>query len=137
MVPAAWRSLGERSTTSTQRFGPVPGSVAEARAFVDRSLPDVAPGEREVAVLLTSELATNAVRHAKTDYEVTVLDAAGTHRVRVGVADAAAGTPEVRGARRVAPDGRGLQLVATLSDQWGVEWAADQWSKTIWFEVRT
>ena len=136
-APAAWRSLGERSTTFTRRFGPVPGSVAEARAFVDGSLPDVAPGEREVSVLLTSELATNAVRHAKTDFEVTVLDAAGTHRVRVGVADAAAGTPEVRGARRGAPDGRGLQLVATLSNQWGVEWAADQRSKTIWFEVRT
>lgn len=131
---AEWRALGGRAAACTRRFPPEPLSVRGARAFVDGSLPDLERGVREVVALLVSELATNAVRHAKTDFEVTVVTSPDPRRVRVGVTDQSGGGPSVLRNRRVAPDGRGLQLVASLSEQWGVAWSRDRRSKTVWFE---
>src|SRR4051794_32679364 len=45
---------------------PVPASVAIARSFVREALPDVPPELLDVVILLTSELVTNAILHART-----------------------------------------------------------------------
>jgi hypothetical protein len=67
--------------------------------------------------LVVSELATNAVRHARTPFRLTILTAP---TLRVEVADGssvlpAGGTPD-----RWSESGRGLWLVAALTQSWGV-----------------
>lgn len=85
-----------------------------------------------MVALLTSELVTNAVVHARSDVEVTV--SLGARAVRVEVADDGPGRPAVRRAGPDSPSGRGLTLVDAVADRWGVDHAAP--GKSIWFEVR-
>jgi anti-sigma regulatory factor (Ser/Thr protein kinase) len=51
---------------------PLPRLVQTARSFVDRATPDIGSELREVLLLLTSELVTNAVIHARTPFEIGV-----------------------------------------------------------------
>jgi anti-sigma regulatory factor (Ser/Thr protein kinase) len=112
-----------------------PESIGRARAHVRRSLRDILPQRRLADVeLLTSELFTNAVRHA----QLTEGDPIGLgidinpRTVRVSIIDAGAGL-RFEG---VDPRGRegdwGLFLVEALADRWGI----DDWAPfTVWFEV--
>ncbi|MDT9690496.1 SpoIIE family protein phosphatase [Streptomyces sp. P9(2023)] len=130
-----------RSSVITARaaatFDPVGRSVATARAFVRDTLQGW--GYAEVvddAVVLTSELVTNAVIHAGTAADVLCLR--GDDGVRVEVADH---YPEreipVQGGRTLAhPDrenGRGLLLCAALATRWGVEYTPTH--KHVWFQL--
>ena len=130
-----------RSSVITARaaasFDPVGRSVATARAFVRDTLQGWGYGEVvDDAVVLTSELVTNAVVHAGTSADVLCLRS--DHGVRVEVADR---YPEreipVQGGRTVAhPDrenGRGLLLCAALATRWGVEYTPTQ--KHVWFQL--
>lgn len=79
--------------------------------------------------LVTSELVTNAVTHARTPLTVTVeRDAA---LVTVTVKDGSAASPRMPPADLWAPCGRGLMLVAALSRDWGVLNGSDG-SKSVW-----
>jgi anti-sigma regulatory factor (Ser/Thr protein kinase) len=87
----------------------------------------------ETAVLLVSELVTNALMHGRPPLElrVRVLDTGG---VRVEVLDAAGGEPPVR--RRASLDaatGRGVGIVATLAARWGSQPVAA--GKLVWAEL--
>jgi anti-sigma regulatory factor (Ser/Thr protein kinase) len=111
-----------------------PEHVREARAFVAKALGDLHPG-LEDAVLLTSELVTNAVMHSASHCAggtVTVQISESADGVRVEVADAGSdlSAPAVRG-DVYASDGHGLFLVQTLSDQWG--YLRDDNGTTVWF----
>jgi serine/threonine-protein kinase RsbW len=95
--------------------------VARARQFVQEALagcPAVAD-----AVLLTSELGTNAVQHSATGqggaFIVAISHAPG--RVRVTVTDGgSASRPAVAAeGAELAVGGRGLLLVDCLADRWG------------------
>lgn len=81
----------------------------------------------------TTELVTNAVRHARTDFAVTVrLDAVITVLVEDGDPDLpAAPRPRVR---PTDVNGRGLKIIAAISSDWGVR--ATGTGKTVWFSVR-
>ena len=68
--------------------------------------------------LLTSELVTNAVRHAAGPV-VTLVITCSRSQVRVDVHDTSRALPEVADVPADAETGRGLHLVATLSDEWG------------------
>lgn len=96
---------------------------------------------RDVAELLTSELVTNAVRHAHSPARVVVALAGET--LEVGVTDV-----EPRARLRPVPvpassvedditwlrgGGRGLQLVDALADEWGVASLAE--GKQVWFRL--
>jgi serine phosphatase RsbU (regulator of sigma subunit)/anti-sigma regulatory factor (Ser/Thr protein kinase) len=135
-APGAWRKLDGPTKSMSRRFVPDPASVREARRFVEVALPDLHQSELEIVLLLVSELATNAVRHAKTDFEVTVVTDPGAGRIRVGVCDEGSGIPAPRESRELGPDGRGLRLVRELSYEWGVEWSGAGPPKTVWFEHR-
>jgi anti-sigma regulatory factor (Ser/Thr protein kinase) len=79
------------------------------------------PVDADVAVLLTSELVTNAVTHATPATGTFVLltiacDAAG---LRVDVHDGSGDLPVVDEAQAEAETGRGLLLVTSLSAEWG------------------
>jgi anti-sigma regulatory factor (Ser/Thr protein kinase) len=113
------------------RLPPEPSSAGAARRFVAAALG--AGGEvAELAVLLVSELASNAVLHAATPFDVTVfLDEA---RLRVEVSDSNPTMPALRTYVRESVSGRGLHMVAASADRWGFDAQRD--GKVVWFELR-
>ncbi|MFI9246683.1 ATP-binding protein [Streptomyces sp. NPDC053086] len=90
------------------------------------------PGRSEIAELLTSELVTNALVHTDDDAVLTaVVDPGG---LRVEVRDFVARKPEPRTpARDEDTHGRGLLLVKSLADAWGVR--SHGVGKAVWFEL--
>lgn len=76
----------------------------------------------DAALIVLSELVTNAVRHARVspgrEIETRYLRASGG--VRIEVHDAADAWLEKRAFDADSEDGRGLGLIAALADQWGV-----------------
>jgi len=71
------------------------------------------------ATLAVSELVTNAVLHAHTEVELAVL--AGPDHIRIEVRDDNPVLPAARSYDDHATTGRGLELVASVSDSHGVE----------------
>ncbi|MFD0549557.1 ATP-binding protein [Streptomyces rectiviolaceus] len=90
------------------------------------------PGRSEIAELLTSELVTNALVHTDRDAILTATVRPG--RLRVEVRDFVGRRPKL-----CVPDadgsthGRGLMLVQSLADAWGVR--AHGVGKVVWFEL--
>ncbi|MFE0513113.1 ATP-binding protein [Streptomyces sp. NPDC058964] len=90
------------------------------------------PGRSEIAELLTSELVTNAIVHTDDDAVLTAV--VGPRGLRVEVRDFVARRP-----RMCVPNaddgthGRGLVLVQSLADAWGVR--AHGVGKSVWFEL--
>ena len=97
-----------------------PPAAAEARGHVRAAICawDV-PVEEEVAILLTSELVTNAIRH-ETGETITLAVSCAFGQLRVDVHDTSCCLPVVVDAPADAEAGRGLMLVATLSESWGI-----------------
>lgn len=90
------------------------------------------PGRSEVAELLTSELLTNALVH--TDDDAVLTATVSPRELRVEVRDFADRRPRVRvPAGDGDTGGRGLFLVQSLADAWGVH--AHQAGKSVWFEL--
>jgi anti-sigma regulatory factor (Ser/Thr protein kinase) len=91
------------------------------------------PGSAEVAELLTSELVTNALIH--TDDGAVVTATVAPARLRVEVRDFTTGPtePHARAASDDSTHGRGLVLVQSLADAWGVR--AHELGKVVWFEL--
>jgi anti-sigma regulatory factor (Ser/Thr protein kinase) len=110
-------------------------SVPQARQFVSDFLAERAPELAETATLLVSELATNALVHASSEFDVTVVYPTRSGRVRIEVADRDRSQPVPLEPPPTVPHGRGLFLVATLADAWGVQEAGRRSGKTIWFEL--
>ena len=109
---------------------PLPRIVAEGRRFVGSRDPGVTASQRDVLLLLTSELVTNAVIHARTPIELgmTVTDLS----LVVTVHDADLGHRELPGPAR--DGGRGLDLVHALADAHDmVRHPGD--GKTAWFRL--
>lgn len=113
--------------------------VRHARDFVTELLGDTHP-LRDDAVLLTSELATNAVEHAGApgdrprEFLVTVTFV--EHGVLITVQDP--GSARIPCPRTPGPDavgGRGLTLVNTLAARWGFH--RDSIGTVIWFELHS
>jgi hypothetical protein len=83
---------------------------------------------------VVSELATNAVLHARTAF--TVSFTLGEAGVRVAVSDGSPAQPRLTRLRdRQASTGRGLHMVADLSAAWGIDPDADGAGKTVWCEL--
>ncbi|WP_328671872.1 SpoIIE family protein phosphatase [Streptomyces sp. NBC_00328] len=131
-----------RSSVITARaaasFEPVGRSVATARSFVRDTLQGWGFADIvDDAVVLTSELVTNAVVHAGTSADVLCLRS--DDGVRIEVADR---YPEreiplqATAVNMGSPDregGRGLQLCAALARRWGVDYTPTH--KQVWFQL--
>lgn len=119
-------------TSAATTLPPQVTSVPAARRFVCETL--VAwhlPGACDAAEMLVSELATNAVLHARTTFTVeVVLDG---NAVVVRVADGSAAPARPRSYGTDSTTGRGLRLIATLAVRWGVD--PRNPGKAVWFEV--
>ncbi|WP_443050334.1 ATP-binding protein [Streptomyces sp. NBC_00286] len=94
------------------------------------------PGRSETAELLTSELVTNALVHTDTDAVLTAT--VGPRGLRVEVRDFLGRKPSLRQTNGQAnadegTHGRGLVLVQSLADEWGVR--AHGVGKSVWFEL--
>ncbi|MEV0319268.1 ATP-binding protein [Streptomyces sp. NPDC050658] len=90
------------------------------------------PGRSDIAELLTSELVTNALVH--TDHDAILTATVGPGRLRVEVRDFVGRRPKLRVPN--ADDGthgRGLVLVQSLADAWGVR--SHGVGKVVWFEL--
>lgn len=74
----------------------------------------------DTAELLASELVTNAVLHATGGSSCRVICARSGAVLTVSVIDHGAGVPVLRQGSATEPGGRGLFLVASLADDWGV-----------------
>jgi anti-sigma regulatory factor (Ser/Thr protein kinase) len=88
-------------------------------------------------LLLTTELVTNAVRHADVDEQRTLglSVAVDPTRVRVTVVDPGGPTnPQVQDLDITVPGGMGLFLVEQISSSWGVERGSGG-SNSVWFEI--
>ena len=90
-----------------------------------------ASGACDDAAALVSELATNAVIHARTPFTLVVSRI--EDRVRVDVHDGSAVLPRRRAYGLDAATGRGLRLISTMSSDWGIE--AETGGKVVWFEL--
>jgi PAS domain S-box-containing protein len=110
-----------------------PASVGAARRFIANriaawSFPEPAGAH---LVLVASELVTNAVLHARTALTLTLELRDG--RARVSVKDQSRARPTLRHYQPDALTGRGLGVVAALSERWGITAAPD--GKVVWAEV--
>jgi two-component sensor histidine kinase len=99
-------------------------------------LGSVVPDTTHDIVLMVSELATNACNHGATGFEVRVIPPESGAYIRVEVADDAPGKPALRHPPPSDTNGRGLHIVATLSDRWGVTSQEKDKEKCVWFSVR-
>ncbi len=98
----------------------VPRSAGDARRFVRGLLVDAGhEAWNEAASLAVSELVTNAVLHAHTEVELTVVT--GRDHVRIEVRDDNPVLPSSRSYDDHATTGRGLELVASVTDSHGVD----------------
>lgn len=87
----------------------------------------------ELAQLLVSETLTNAVVHARSPF-VMVAAKAGPEELRVHVSDDDFEPPVLRHPAPDAVGGRGLLLVSSLADDWGV--TRQPLGKTVWFLLK-
>jgi anti-sigma regulatory factor (Ser/Thr protein kinase) len=114
-------------------FDGAPSSVAQARRFAHAVLEAGGATDDEWPVFqVVSELATNAVMHAGTSFVVSI--AHDSSHIRVAVTD---GRPLARASMRRLSNqtttGRGLRLVQTLGQAWGVD--QTDAAKTVWCEL--
>jgi anti-sigma regulatory factor (Ser/Thr protein kinase) len=109
-------------------------SPTEARRFVARTLtPLLGREDVETAMLLVSELVTNAALHAGTECELTLHGEPNALVIRVSDFDKQV---EIKrqsfGAEMVT--GRGLRMLEVLCRSWGIQ--PDDRGKTVWCELR-
>lgn len=109
-----------------QHFPPDSHVIRYVRQFVSDQ---VAPSPRaDEAVLIASELATNAVIHARTPFSVTVRPG---QPIRLEVTDGSTDIPLP--VESFATHGLGLHVVSYLARRWGVRTHAH--GKTVWVEI--
>jgi len=119
--------------------------LGPARRWVDDVLEscDVSDEQRRTAMLLTSEVLTNALEHG--DGPITATVEVDVRRLRVGVRDGSTDEPELQSPRPQDLSGRGVLFLDRLASRWGVELhdgsdAVGRHSgvvegKTVWFEI--
>jgi anti-sigma regulatory factor (Ser/Thr protein kinase) len=104
--------------------------IVAARRFAERVLGGRHARLDDVLVIV-SELASNAVRHAHSGFRLSVADV--EHHVRVEVVDRGPGWPEPVELTMPTNGGMGLHLVEALSDRWGA--MERPGGKVVWAEL--
>jgi anti-sigma regulatory factor (Ser/Thr protein kinase) len=80
---------------------------------------------------VVTELTTNAMLHAHSDSKVTIWASCDT--ICIAVEDRAAVLPIQRAPNALTSSGRGLAMIAALSQQWGADLLDD--GKVVWAEL--
>ncbi|HEV2372186.1 MAG TPA: ATP-binding protein [Streptosporangiaceae bacterium] len=96
-----------------------PAAAAEARSYVRAAIHAWhIPVDSDIAILLTSELVTNAIAHVA-GQTIMLTITCQRDQLRVDVHDTSCSAPVLMEASDDAEAGRGMMLVATLSTDWG------------------
>jgi serine/threonine-protein kinase RsbW len=135
--PHTWPRAGESSRARQLTLAATARAAGLARQATHEALASWGAAHlEEAAVLLVSELVTNAVRHAHTGGSALVLrlEAAGP-RLRIEVHDADPRLPQPRRPGRLDGSGLGFVLIEALADSWGVRKATI--GKAVWAELDT
>ncbi|MDP8969647.1 MAG: ATP-binding protein [Actinomycetota bacterium] len=117
---------------ATTELAPEATSARVARRFVGATLTAWSCSElADVAELLTTELVTNALLHARTDLQLHLHRR--DERVRIEVEDGNSHLPAVRNYDEEGQTGRGMVLVEALAAAWGAD--QTERGKVVWAEV--
>ncbi|MGV9413127.1 MEDS domain-containing protein [Nocardia sp. NPDC003693] len=121
------------SEADTEIYLPVPTAVTAARRFVvDRLRSRGRHGQiLDDAALVVSELAANAVVHARTAFRVALAQSGSEFTITVE--DLSREQPLLGSADHTRPGGRGMVLVDALSRRWGTR--AGPNGKVVWSEI--
>jgi serine/threonine-protein kinase RsbW len=113
----------------------VSASASAARDFVREACAGHLGAEQlDTAVLLTSELVANAIRHTRSDsFEVHI--SLSRDGIQIAVRDRDKTAPVLGAPEPDSASGRGLQLVDQLSGGWGVKYG-EAGGKSVWFNLR-
>jgi anti-sigma regulatory factor (Ser/Thr protein kinase) len=112
-----------------------PDSAGHARQAVEDCLRIDTPTETmQNAVLLTSELVTNAMAHTVSAGELVAYYSQLGKRLRIEVRDNSPVLPRMQDDSTERVGGVGLRLVNTLASDWGTTPTAT--GKTVWFELK-
>lgn len=114
-------------------FPAQPDTPGLARQNLDRALDTwgVPPDDRWPALMVVSELVTNAVEHARTPVLLNITMTDGG--LLVEVQDESADEPRLRLSDDLSPRGHGLRVVQGLADRWS--WMPAPGGKTVWATV--
>ena len=116
----------------SKSFPSDPQTASNARHWVQEVVGDLDwDGEVDDAVLLVSELVTNALLHAQAAVRVTLYR--HDEGLWVSVTDGGAGRIVRRQAEPTDTIGRGLEIVDRMSGAWGV--LTEPETKSVWFEL--
>ncbi|WP_327426217.1 ATP-binding protein [Streptomyces sp. NBC_01236] len=117
-----------------------PSRAAGVRAMLAEHLTQLglSPDHLDNAVLAADELFVNAVKYGSPDPggTITVTVEYTERELRVTVADRSPALPRLRTADGAEESGRGLAIVAALSDDWGIALAGPgSAGKKVWFAL--
>ncbi|GIH81451.1 ATP-binding protein [Planobispora longispora] len=140
VAPAAPGSRdGAMALLTRRRFAGIPEQVQHARSFVALAVGECAAADD--AVLLTSELASNAVLHTDSGnggfFEVSVYLGASVLRVEISDEGTSLETPVVHLIdldTEQLPGGRGLAIVELCATRWGQSGDGSS-GRVVWFEL--
>ena len=124
----------EWSLVRSDLFPCDPASVKAARRFVVECVELLGLQRLPDVQLMVSELATNAVLHAQSQFDL-VLERVDRNTVRVELRDFGQGAPTVVPGEAGSGGGRGLKIVDLLAQKWGVENRPAGQGKSTWFVV--
>ncbi|HEY6472695.1 MAG TPA: SpoIIE family protein phosphatase [Acidimicrobiales bacterium] len=124
----------EAKIARSKLFAPDVASIREARRFVSECAEQLGLTRMPDVQLMVSELASNAVLHSGSSFDVTV-EGLGDGGVRVEVRDFGPGMPQYLNRGAIADSGRGLQIVDQLSETWGVTARPGGVGKSAWFTM--
>ncbi|HET6817047.1 MAG TPA: response regulator [Mycobacteriales bacterium] len=109
------------------------GSVMRSRRFVRETFAEWGITRAvDDALIVVSELVTNAITHAGSPCQVRL--SIDETSVRVEVFDEGAGTPDPQPASSTSEHGRGLHLITALTAAWGIQQIPDD-GKIVWAEL--
>ncbi|MGH3444457.1 MAG: ATP-binding protein [Nocardioidaceae bacterium] len=125
-------SVRDRRGPVERRLPPRASSVGEARGLIRDLLVEAGREDlAETAVLLVSEVVTNALLHAGTPIDIAALLDDGGLRVEVG--DGSAHLPTRRDYGTTSGTGRGMRMLENLVDDWGI--SRNRHGKSVWFRL--
>jgi anti-sigma regulatory factor (Ser/Thr protein kinase) len=104
-----------------------------ARSYLRQFAAGMLPTPLDDAVLMVSELVTNALVHGRP--EITLRLAFEHDRLTVAVGDSGEGRLTCAAPPQNQPSGGGLVVVNALATRWGVSRTRDQVGKQVWFEL--
>jgi phosphoserine phosphatase RsbU/P len=137
--PYRGRRTREQASTETlvarsELFACDTASVKAARRFIAECVEELGLQRLPDVQLMVSELATNAVLHTGSRFDVTV-ERLNDTSVRVEVRDFGKGTPRLINRGSETESGRGLQIIDLLAKTWGVLTRTGGVGKSTWFIV--